>query len=64
MHTATAKDGHFEEAELLAEEVNFPFAKHERNADKEGQKAVPKKSKNIWDINITYILYIYNNNMV
>ena len=47
MHTATAKDGHFEEAELLAEEVNFPFAKHERNADKEGQKAVPKKSKNI-----------------
>ncbi|CAL1130160.1 unnamed protein product, partial [Cladocopium goreaui] len=42
--TDVLDDGHFEEAELLAEEVNFPFAKHERNADKEGQKAVQRQA--------------------
>ena len=52
---APAKDGHFEEAELLAEEVNFPFAKHERSADEEGQKAIPKKSNSI----IKYQKYTY-----
>jgi predicted amidophosphoribosyltransferase len=48
LHAANAKARHWEDAELLAEEVNFPSAKHERNTDKEGQKAVPKKSKNIF----------------